>query len=211
MPPKEIAMPRKRRLSKECQNRQDEIPTETSEDRKSSLTNIRERTAEESMAKQQRPSNLETKETKEERETRLEKQRVCQARNRAAESPKQRERILERKRARKAENIAAETAEQRERRLQYMHVGNQRVMETETPGERQRRLERYRTRWSKFRAAETEEQRKDRLEERRKLNARKKNAIKNKENVLPDEPTVAIKDEPTEFHSEPLAPEEYQK
>ncbi|GIX97853.1 hypothetical protein CEXT_722121 [Caerostris extrusa] len=234
MPPKEIAMPRKRRLSKECQNRQDEIPSESSEDRQSSLTNIRERTAKESMAKQQWPSNLESKcliqlqgersriseqrerkrqynsdffqrvkatETQEERETRLEKQRVCQARLRAAESPEQRERRLERERARQAEYKAAETAEQRQRRL-HINERNQRVRETETPEQRQIRLEKLRTWRSKSRAAETEEQRKNRLENRRTLNARKK---KNKENVVSDEPTVVIKEEPIEYHPELLA------
>ncbi|GIY85150.1 hypothetical protein CDAR_16341 [Caerostris darwini] len=142
-------------------------------------------------------------ETKEERETRLEKQRARQARHRTAESPAQRERRLER--ARQAENRAAE---QRERRRQYMHVWNQRVLERETAEQRARRLERLRTNyvtWSKSRATETEEQRKDRLENRRIFNARKKNVIKDKEDVMPVEPTIVIKGEPIQWNPEAFA------
>ncbi|GIY85152.1 hypothetical protein CDAR_16351 [Caerostris darwini] len=231
---KEIAMPQKTRLPNEHMKRQDEIRNETSEVKQSRLKNIGERTADESKTEQQgrlernRLSKLKikllkkseenerkrqymrefyqrVKATEEQRESRLERQRVRNRRIRQTETEEQREKRLESQRARMRRT---ETPELRKKRLEKQHVCKSLLRKAEIPEQRKGRLESDRTRRSKSRAAETQEQRMERLEKYRKLNTRRKNVVKNKEDVMPVEPTVVIKEEPIQSNPEPLSSED---
>ncbi|GIY69420.1 hypothetical protein CDAR_470821 [Caerostris darwini] len=82
-----------------------------------------------------------------------------------------------------------------------MRARYKRVKGTETSKERKRRLESARVSKKRVRAAETLEGHEIRLESTR---ARyKRNGINDNEDVTPVEPSVAIKEEPIEFDSEP--------
>ncbi|GIY85148.1 hypothetical protein CDAR_16331 [Caerostris darwini] len=231
MPLKEIAMPQKTRLPNEHKKRQDEIRNETSEVKQSRLINIGERTAEESKTEQQgrlernRLSKLKIQLLKksEENERKRQYMREFYQRVKATETEEQRESRLERQRVRNRRIRQTETEEQREKRLENQRARMRRVRERETEEKREKRLESQRVRdnrnrqkhqsyvkkdWRNNITAETQEQRMERLEKYRKLNTRRKNVVKNKEDVMPVEPTVVIKEEPIQSYPERLASED---
>ncbi|GIY69418.1 hypothetical protein CDAR_470811 [Caerostris darwini] len=113
MPPKEIAQ---RRLSKEHQKRQEEIRSESSEDRQ--FANIAETTEEES--KQDQRSRL-----------KINLLSKLQIKQRQISEQRERQRMLELHERYKA----TETQESHERRLEYRGVRVRRIEETETPEE----------------------------------------------------------------------------
>ncbi|XP_054290927.1 uncharacterized protein LOC129005912 [Macrosteles quadrilineatus] len=96
-------------------------------------------------------------ETSEDRDARLEDQRVRASTSRAAETHEQRDARLEDQRVRASTSRAAETPEQRDERIEDLRVRASTSRSAETPEQRDERIEDLRVRASTSRAAETPE------------------------------------------------------
>ncbi|EPB70224.1 hypothetical protein ANCCEY_10689 [Ancylostoma ceylanicum] len=108
-----------------------------------------------------------TSETPEEREARLEDNRIRNAESRAAETTERRNARLEQNRLRVAESSATETHEQRETRTEENRLRTADSRAAETPDQHEVRSEANRLRTAASRAAETAEQYETRAETNR--------------------------------------------
>ncbi|GIY69391.1 hypothetical protein CDAR_470651 [Caerostris darwini] len=176
MPRSKPAMPCKKLLSKVPQKLQEEVRSESSEDRQAGLETIGERRAKETeqqvqLSLDRKPScRTRRREILEQRERRLQYKREWYQRVKSIETPEQREKRLVSMRARYKRVKETETSEG----LESARVANKRALETETIERRERRLECRRLRYKRVRETETLEQGMARLEKCRKIGAQKK-------------------------------------